>query len=91
MPSIELLGYADGEREQLECVLRAELEQLPFAHEIVFIGYRSDVTDMKGNRQAFLRIVTRNEEKARILIDRLQWLADVEFVKASEFVVKKAQ
>ncbi len=88
MPSIELLGYTNSQRETLEKDLRDDLGDLPFCHEIVFVYYSSEVFGFKGDQQQYLRVSTRNQQKADVLLERLKKYADVEFLKTQDIVFK---
>ncbi len=88
MPSVELLGYGDEEGSKLEVALRDNLADLDFRNEIIFIRYHSHISDFQNNEQSYLRVCTRNEEKANILMQRLKQFADVEFIKAANLVMK---
>lgn len=90
MPSIEFLGYEKTAQNELEQTLRLDLNDLPFSHEIVFVLFDSQVRDLAGNTQAYLRVSTRNEDKANILLERLQKYADVEFIKSNNILFKAA-
>lgn len=91
MPSIEFLGYDKTEQSELEQTLKQDLKDLNFSHEIVFVIFDSQVRDLAGNSQAYLRISTRNEDKANILLERLQHYADVEFIKSQAILFKTVQ
>lgn len=91
MPSIEFLGYDNAAQCELEQALKTDLSDLTFSHEIIFVLFESQVRDLAGNTQAYLRVSTRNEEKANILLKRLQKFADVEFIKSNNIVFKSVQ
>lgn len=88
MPSIELLGYGKAEREKIEEAIRKDLADLDFYNEIVFVAYHAEVNDIRGNKQTYLRVCTRNESKAGVLMARLMKYADVEFIKSADIVMK---
>lgn len=88
MPSVELLGYGEEEGRKLEAALRDNLADLDFCNEIVFIHFQSTISGFRGDRQSYIRVCTRNEDKARILMDRLKRFADVEFIRAAGLVMK---
>jgi hypothetical protein len=89
MPSVELFGYSDSEVDELLPTLREELKDLEFYNEVVYIVFQSRVIDYQGKEQAFLRVYTRNEEKAAVLMKRLQKLADVEYIKSADLAFKQ--
>ena len=91
MPSIELLGYSESELQKMQTDLREELRDIEFCKEIVFVAYRTEVSGFFGERQAYLRVSTRNEVKARVLMERLKKYADVEFFKSEDIVFKAGQ
>ena len=88
MPSIEFLGYSVPEHTELTGALRAELADLPFFHEIVYVHFNSTVVDASGEQQRYLRVCTRNAEKAAVLLTRLKYFADVEFIRAEDIVFR---
>lgn len=89
MPSIEFLGYSRTERERLADGLRDSLREITFVNEIVFVFYDSEVVGFDNQPQPYLRVSTRNSEKAGILMDKLALFADVEFLKSEDIVFKK--
>lgn len=90
MPSVEFFGYNHSEVDELLPKLQGELKDLDFYEEVVYIVFQSRVIDCQGNEQGFLRVYTRNEEKAAVLMKRLQKYADVEYIKSADIVFKKS-
>lgn len=88
MPSIEFIGFELAEAEQLENELRVDLGDLTFSDEIIFVNFLADVRGFNGERQAYLRVCTRNKKKADILMVRLKHYADVEYIRSDSILFK---
>ncbi len=89
MPSIEFLGYTHEEGEALKAKLKTALNELPFREQVMFVFYPSVVEGFDGSNQPYLRVSTRNEEKAMVLMQELKAFADVEYMQTHSIEFKQ--
>lgn len=88
MPTFDFLGYSAAERDQLISNIKPVLAKLEFSKDIVFICRQdqgSKVLDLNDESKPFVRIYTRQETRAKILMDVLKNFFDIEILYLAYF------
>lgn len=81
MPTIEFNGYTLDEAERMLDRARVRLADLPFREDIVFVKRGpSQVIAWDGSERPFIRVLTRKQERADRIRDRLTSECDLEIV-----------
>jgi hypothetical protein len=90
MPTIELHGFPPSQADETTEAIRRLLSDLPFREDVVFVVAppTTRVVSWDGRERAFLRVLTRDRERARLISDRTGGLADIEVVLI-EFIAQQ--
>ena len=93
MPNIEIYGSSPKISEMLKEHLFKELfADKPYVKEIVVTIVPSEVTDVEGFQQPFLRLLSSDSEEAKEILGILERKIpdiDLEYVKIEKFIPKK--
>ena len=94
MPDFDFIGFNQQKADELIEKITPVLKKLSFANDIVFIRrayYEFKVIQLKDGEEApFVRIYTRSEERAQILIEKLKYFFDIEIIFIGHFTPKCA-
>jgi len=92
MPNIEIHGASPKVSEMLKKHIFKLFTDKPYAEEIVVTVVPSEVTDVKGFEQLFLRILSSNTEEAKEISEILGRIIPdigIEYIKIEKFIPKK--
>jgi len=91
MAALELIGYTQKETKDLISQISLLLDNLEFAKDVVWITHDAFVTvvDFKGVKKPFLRIYTRSQDRANVLITHINFLCSIEVIYIGISVLKE--
>lgn len=90
MPTLEFHGYSAAGAAQMVARSRELLAGLPFCQYIVFLTQGpSQVIAWDGSSRPFIRVLTRSQERASQIRDRLVGESDIEVV-IIDFIPRRA-
>lgn len=82
MAAMEFIGFTKADEFALKPQVTKLLNQLPFAHHVVFIehSHALKVIDLMGNTKPFVRFYTRNIQRGQHLMQIFAPLFPVEII-----------